>query len=127
MVLGQALLKHGNIQTGINEMEEARRLDENTITLAWLGYAYATGGRIGDARKILDLMQNRPGVNYTAPYTLAVLYTGLGERDLAISTLTRGIEERSEDMVFLRVEPALDPLRSDPRFRDLLRRMGFPG
>jgi serine/threonine protein kinase/Flp pilus assembly protein TadD len=127
MVLGQALLKQGDIRTGISEMEEARRLDENTITLGWLGYAYAMGGRTGDARKILDLMKNRPGVNYTAPYTLAVLYTGLGERDLAISTLTRGIEERSEDMVFLKVEPALDPLRSDPRFKDLLRRMGFPG
>jgi len=78
-----------------------------------------------DAEKILDLMKNRPGVSYTAPYTLAVLYTGLGERDLAFSCLMHGIEERSEDMVFLKVEPALDPLRSDPRFKKLLHQMGF--
>jgi len=125
MVLGQALLKKGDIGAGISEMEEARRLDENTVTLAWLGYAYATGGRTRDARKILDLMKNQPVVKYTAPYTLAVFYTGLGERELAFTCLARGIEERSEDMVFLKVEPALDPLRSDPRFKELLHRMGF--
>jgi serine/threonine-protein kinase len=125
MVLCQALLKSGDFSRGIAEAEEARRLDENTITLAWLGYAYAVGGRVADARKILQRMKSPSGAIYVAPYTLAVLYTGLGERDAAITSLERGIEERSEDMVFLKVEPALDPLRSDPRFKSLLRHMGF--
>ena len=125
MVLGQALLKNGNVDRGIAEVEEARRLDENTVTLGWLGYAYAVGGRIEDARSILRLMKSRERAGYTAPYTLAVLYSGLGDRDAAIGCLERGIEERSEDMVFLKVEPALDPLRSDPRFKSLLHRMGF--
>ena len=63
---------------------------------------------------------------YVAPYYLALVYTGLGETDLAITELEKSYENRGGWMVILKTEPALDPLRSDPRFQDLLRRMNFP-
>ena len=64
--------------------------------------------------------------HYVSPYNIALIYHGLGERDQALAWLERGFEQRDPKMVFLRVERKWDDLRDDPRFRDLLRRIGFP-
>jgi hypothetical protein len=59
-------------------------------------------------------------------YSVAVVYAGLGEKDRAFEWLERAYKGHDNDMSFLKVDPPLDPLRSDPRFQDLLRRMNFP-
>ncbi len=62
---------------------------------------------------------------YVSAYDIAVIYLGLGEKDQAFAWLERAYEERCPTLEFLKVEPSLDPLRSDPRFADLLRRMNL--
>ncbi len=56
---------------------------------------------------------------------MAIIYTGLGEKEKAFEWLEKAYEDRSELMTWLKVDPRLDPLRDDPRFQDLLRRVGF--
>jgi hypothetical protein len=62
---------------------------------------------------------------YIPPYTIALAYNGLGEHDKALSWLERAFDQRSAAMVFLKVEPKWNNLRSDPRFQNLVRRMGL--
>ena len=62
---------------------------------------------------------------YVSPYDLAVLYTGLGEKDKALEELNRAYDGRAGWAIYLKVEPLFDALRDDPRFKDLLHR-GFP-
>jgi len=63
---------------------------------------------------------------YVSPYNVALIYAGLGEKDQALAWLERAFAERSTWMPYLKVDPWLDNLRSDPRFQGLLRRMNFP-
>jgi tetratricopeptide (TPR) repeat protein len=91
----------------------------------WLARALALAGKRQEARKIIErALQSKQ--RYVAPLPLALAYVALGEKNLAFSALERVYVERSIELVYLRVEPGLDPLRSDPRFQDLLRRMNFP-
>jgi hypothetical protein len=63
---------------------------------------------------------------YVSPYSIALIYTGLGEKEQAFAWLEKAYEDRSSLMIYLKVEPMLDSLRSDPRFTDLLHRIGLP-
>jgi hypothetical protein len=62
----------------------------------------------------------------TGPETIATVYAGLGDRDKAFEWLEKAYQERSPRLTWLKVEPMLDSIRSDPRYADLLRRMGLP-
>jgi len=64
--------------------------------------------------------------HYVSPYLIAVIYVNLAEQDQAFQWLEKAFEERDPYLTYLRVEPALDPLRSDTRFRDLVNRMDVP-
>ena len=83
-------------------------------------------GRREEARKVLrDLDQRREEGSFSG-FLLALVHLGLEDRDEAVSALQRAEEERDVLIPFINVWPALDPLRSDPRFQDLVRRMNFP-
>jgi tetratricopeptide (TPR) repeat protein len=99
--------------------------ERTSIILGSLGHAYAASGRSGEALKILDELKEMAKQKYVSAYDLAVLYTGLGDKDHAIEQLNKAYEERAGWIINLRVEPLFDPLRSDPRFADLLRRLGL--
>ena len=90
-----------------------------------LGHAYAVAGRPSEARKILDDLHRLAEERYVLPYGFALIHVGLGEHDVALAWLEQAYEERNSWMPFIQVEPRLDPLRSDPRFQDLLRRMNL--
>ena len=62
---------------------------------------------------------------YVSSYSLAIIYTGLGETDAALASLQKAYEERHDRLIYLNVEPIFDDIRSDPRFRDLLRPIGL--
>jgi eukaryotic-like serine/threonine-protein kinase len=94
--------------------------------LGHLGNAYARAGRGREARECLRELKERLKDAKVGTYEVALIYTGLGEKDPAFEWLEKAYGERDQGMIFLRVDPPLDPLRSDPRFRDLLRRMNFP-
>jgi tetratricopeptide (TPR) repeat protein len=93
---------------------------------ASLAHAYALSGKKTEARKILEELNNQAKHRYISPGTLADLYFLLGDKDQAFALLDRAYDERDNMMILLKVEPIFDPMRSDPRFDDLLRRVGFP-
>ncbi len=98
----------------------------STFLVAALGHACAVSGNRGEAMKILEELSELSKQRYVAPYFMAVIHKSLGENDQAFEWLEKAYEERSNWLVFLKVEPRLDTLRADPRFQDLLRRVGLP-
>ena len=94
--------------------------------LGGLGHAYAAAGRRSDAETVLQDLLERARLSYVSPFDIALIYTALGERDTAITWMTKAVSERSTWLVYSKWEPRLDPLRNDPRFQELLRRIGLP-
>ena len=93
---------------------------------AELGYAYAVFGKKDEARKILDELKELSEREYVSSYFLALIYTGLGEKDQALEWLEKAYQERAIYLIYVGKQPQFDALRSDPRFTDLLRRVGLP-
>jgi len=124
--LGQAYLQKGMFHEAIKEFETAIELSEGSpFHVAMLGHAYAVAGDSSEAQKLLDQLEKLSVRTYVSSYSIGEVYAGLGDRDKAFEWLQRAYEERSRALVFLLVEPKLDPLRPDPRFQDLLRRVGL--
>jgi TolB-like protein/DNA-binding winged helix-turn-helix (wHTH) protein/Tfp pilus assembly protein PilF len=92
---------------------------------AMLGYAYAKAGRATDARKELQKLTDSARLRYVAPSWMAIVNIPLGDKDQAFFWLEKSYQDRSEHMLYLKVEPLIDPLRSDPRFASLLKRVGL--
>jgi adenylate cyclase len=95
----------------------------STISLAVLAHALASAGKKAEAQEILEDLLERSRTQYLPSYWIALVYIGLGETDRALEWLERAYEERSSWLVWAKVEPRFDGLRSDPRFVSLLRRM----
>jgi eukaryotic-like serine/threonine-protein kinase len=108
-------------QRGIPVTEGA----DNTLTMAGLAHAYAVSGRKTEARRLLAELQRLSEQSYVPAHDVALVYTGLGERDKAFGWLDKASEEHSFNLIYLKTEPRFDPLRSDPHFAELLRRMGL--
>jgi hypothetical protein len=95
------------------------------IVKARLAHVYAVSGRRREAVTILDdLLDQRKAPN-VSDYGIAVAYAGLGESDRAMARLMNEFHARSRTMVYLGRDPYLDPIRKDPRFGDLVRRVGL--
>jgi tetratricopeptide (TPR) repeat protein len=99
---------------------------ENQLVADGLGWVYAVSGRRADALKIAKGFGDQSAHAYVDFYQLATIYAGLGEKDEAFQLLEKGYEERSAGMAYLAVDPFWDGLRSDPRYADLLLRIGLP-
>ncbi len=95
--------------------------------VAGVGHGYAVSGRKAEALKIIRELQERSKKEFVPSYTIATIYAGLGEKEQALHHLTKSYEEGSFYMIHLKVEPILDPLRSDSRFTDLMRKVGMCG
>jgi TolB-like protein/Tfp pilus assembly protein PilF len=124
--LGRAYGKLGRLPQAIAELQKAERLSGG-IADAWsgLGVAYAAQGDETRAREILEKLKTQSDP-YVPPYGVAAVYANLGEKDHAFENLQKAYEQGSIYMTFLVVDPEMDPLRSDPRFAELLRKMGLP-
>ncbi|MEO8436480.1 MAG: winged helix-turn-helix domain-containing protein, partial [Pyrinomonadaceae bacterium] len=119
-----AYVQKGKYDQAIAACQKAIDASErSSLVLAVLGYAQAAAGRKGEALKVLDELKAMSKQKYVSPYDLAVLYTGLGEKDRALEQLSKAYEERAGWIINLKVEPLFDPLRSDPRFAELVRRL----
>jgi serine/threonine protein kinase/Flp pilus assembly protein TadD len=108
---------------------EARSATElssaQTVSVAYEGYALAKLGKYEEARIVLDRLLKLSKERFVPPYHIALLYNGLGERNEAFAWLERGFEQRDPKMTFLKVDPKWNNLRDDPRFVDLMRRVGL--
>jgi tetratricopeptide (TPR) repeat protein len=122
--LGSAYVQKSMYKEGTAEFEKELAISPSyAVALSWLGYADAVAGRRAEAQKVLDQLNDLSKQKYVSPIGRARIYAGLREKDQAFEWLEKGYEDRS--IPALKVEPALDPLRSDPRFADLLRRMNL--
>jgi TolB-like protein/class 3 adenylate cyclase/Tfp pilus assembly protein PilF len=125
---GRPYLQKGMYEEAIREVEEAVKLSGGSnISLAVLGHAYASAGRRTDAEKVLnDLLQRSKG-HYVPSYWIALVYIGLNDKEKAFEWLEKAYEDRSSWLVWMKVEPRFDFLRSDARFDSLLEKMGLVG
>jgi serine/threonine protein kinase/tetratricopeptide (TPR) repeat protein len=126
--LGRAYEHKGRMPESIAEFQRALELErDNPEIWSGLGHAYALSGKKAEAQKVLVHLKGLSAHSYVAPFDFAVIYAGLGEQDQAIAWLNRAYVDRSYYMaVYLTTDARLDSLRSDPRFADLLRRVGLP-
>ena len=90
-----------------------------------MGYALAKAGRQDEAREELNKIMAAARDRWVSPYSVALLYNGLNDREQSLAWLEKGVAERDPRMVFLLVEPKWNNLRADPRFRGLMQRVGF--
>jgi serine/threonine-protein kinase len=101
-------------------------LKDNLVVKADLAHALAVSGRMADADEALRSLLAVSRTRYVNPFEIGLVHIGLGHSDEAFQWLNRAYEERSDLVVYLRVDPRLDPVRSDPRFQEMVRRMNFP-
>jgi TolB-like protein/DNA-binding winged helix-turn-helix (wHTH) protein/Flp pilus assembly protein TadD len=124
--LGRAYARKGRFEQAIMECQTATRLSENhPFYLAWLGYAYAKAGNRKEALRILNELEVISRHKYVAAHDIAAVHVGLGKQSKALAWLEKAYEERSYTVLQLDVEPEFDSLRPDPRFQDLLHRVGL--
>jgi tetratricopeptide (TPR) repeat protein len=118
----------GKLLEAISEYQKAIEMSNGNLDpTAALAHAYAVIGRRAEAEKILRDLERKSKSGYVSPYIMATVYAGLGEKDKAFEFLERAYQERSLDVSwFLKADLRIDNLRSDPRFQDLVRRVGYP-
>lgn len=124
--LGEAYVAKGMHREGVAELQKAVALDnapERWDRYPVLAYAYAVSGNRDEALKILNEQKQQAKQSYISPYNFAIIYTGLGDRDRAFEYLNRAYDERVYVMNQFPGRPMFDSLRSDPRYKELLRRM----
>ena len=125
--IASALLHSGDAKGALAEIEQARALAGDTPDAkADLAYACARAGRQSEARAILRDLKRSARRQYVDPYEFARIEIALGDQDAALDDLERAFLMRSNLMMNLKVDPALDPIRDTPRFKDLMERMRFP-
>jgi eukaryotic-like serine/threonine-protein kinase len=116
----------GKYNEAIAAFEKALSLSpQSPLMKAELGYAYAVAGRKSDAQAALEDLQQLSSVRHISPYHLAMIHIGLGQKDRALELLNKAFDERSERLVWLRIDPRFDKMRSDRRFIDLQQRIGL--
>jgi serine/threonine-protein kinase len=123
--LGMAYEMKGDYQQAIASYKQARQLNTDPRVLALLGHAYASSGRRDEALKVLNQLKETAKQQYVPAYHFVIVYVGLGDKDQAFQWLEQTYQDRTSRMTILGVDPYLDPLRSDPRFSDLVRRVGL--
>jgi eukaryotic-like serine/threonine-protein kinase len=126
LCIGISYVNEGRFKEGIAELQKGMGLlPGDPYSMEELGIAYALSGDRARAREILSKLEN-PSQPSLPAYSIAMVYAGLADKERTISWLKKAYEERDDDMVYMKIEPVLDPFRSDPRFQDLIRRVGFP-
>ncbi|MFZ0299678.1 MAG: tetratricopeptide repeat protein [Candidatus Sulfotelmatobacter sp.] len=124
--LAQAYLQEHMYDAAVAELQEAVRLSGDSPTcIANLARAYVASGKRNEAVKLLGDLKKRSNPGYSNASEIAMIYASLGDRDQAMNWIEKGYHERFNPGVLLR--PGFDPLRSDPRFEELMRRIGLPG
>ena len=125
VLIGQVHLETSAYDKAIGALERAIELGGGPHAKAILADAYALSEQTDEARKILAGLTGRSSQTYVPPFDVALAYVGLGDYNQAFAWLGKAFNDRARAMLQLKVNPRLDPLRSDPRFADLQRRLGL--
>ena len=125
--LGSAYEAKGMYKEAIGEFQKALELSQGLIlTMGSLGHAYALNGQRKEALDLLRKLREQSAKRYVDPVAVAEIYLSLGEKDEAFRWLEKAYDDRSCWLVWYRLTPQMDPVRSDPRFKQLMRRVNFP-
>ena len=121
--LGLVLEERGDHAGAVISLERGVAMDANNDDLCQLAHAYGTAGRRMDFERTMARIMERREKGFMPAVDIAIAYAGMGERDEAFHWLELALEDHSEILKDLGVEPEVDPLRSDPRFAQILRRV----
>jgi len=121
--LGAIYVEKGLYDQGIQEFQ---KLGDVPHALGHMGNAYARQGRVAEARAILPKLKDHINRSGIGRYEIALVYAGLKENDNAFAWLEKAFQARDKGLTYLKIDPCLDPLRSDPRFQNLEMRVGLP-
>jgi len=123
---GWAYGQQGKYEAAIAELNKMRDLREGFVpATSELGYVYAISGRRAEAQKLVKELQERATHEFIDPYYVAIIYLGLDDQEQTFAWLNRAHQERSSWLLWMRVEPKFDRLRSDARFAELVQRVGL--
>jgi len=125
VTLGMAYEQKGEVAKAIDEFKKAYRLEKNAIVLGFLGHAYAQVGRMDEARKILEELEELSKRIYVPAFIIGLIYTSFGQNTQAFEWFEKAYAAHNEWLNWWKVAPEVDILRSDPRFQDLLSRLNL--
>jgi TolB-like protein/Tfp pilus assembly protein PilF len=123
--LGSAYAMKGAFSEALSEYQKAHQLNDDPHVVALTGRLYAVSGKRAEALKTLAQLKSIARERYVPDYSIALVYAGLGEKDQAFELLEKSYRDHTVDMLTIYYDPLIDNLRSDPRFTDLLRRVGL--
>jgi tetratricopeptide (TPR) repeat protein len=124
--LGWAYDQKSMYEEAIREFKRVQTISRDDLAaVTSLGHTYAMSGKKVQAQGVIDRLKELSEQQHVPPYDIALIYAGLGEKDQAFEWLQKACEERSSWMIWIKVDPRLDNLRTDPRFKDLTQRVGL--
>jgi serine/threonine protein kinase len=124
--LGMIYAQTGSISEAIVEAQKGVQLSDSPLARGVLGYSYATAGKKSEARKIAADLQGHFDERFVCPFEIGTIYIRLGEKEESFRWLDRAYEERSICISGMKFDPRLDPIRSDPRYDTMVRKLNFP-
>jgi TolB-like protein/Tfp pilus assembly protein PilF len=125
-IAGRAYMRLNDYAKAIAHLKQARSdTGEMPLMDAALGLAYAVSGKMAETMKLAESFKASAKKRYIPPTYFGMLFAGMGDKDKALVWLERAYTERADGLTWLNVEPMLDEVRSDPRFEDLIRRIGL--
>ena len=126
-ILGQAYEQKREFNLARAELQKAVELSHNSpLMISALAHADALSGNQEEAQRLLQQLMAQSRKQYVSPFYVAVVYIALGKTEMAMDWMEKAFADHSNGLVFLKVEPELDPLRSNPRFIALQKRLNFP-
>ena len=125
--IGLCYEQKGMYQEAVDQLQKGIAVSggRGVNSIASLAHAYGLAGQHGEAQKILAELEKRSKKTYVSSYQIALVYLGLGQNDKAMKHLDNAYQEHSTLLTYLKMDPRFDPLRSDPRFQDLVHRVGL--
>jgi tetratricopeptide (TPR) repeat protein len=124
--MGWAHEQKGDYEEAIRQYQRAAQLDDSPLIMAALGHTYVMSGRRDEALRVLEEMQQLSRSRHVSSYHFAIINAALSEHDEAFRWLEKSYAAREEALVWLKVDPRLDALRTDARFINLQQRVGLP-
>jgi tetratricopeptide (TPR) repeat protein len=125
-ILGRAYRRLGESAKAIAQLKTATKSSgELPLVDAVLGLAYAVSGRQEQAQKIVETFTTAARKRYIPPTYFAIVFAGLGQKEKALEWLEKAYQDRADLLTWVNVEPMMDDVRSDPRFQDLIRKIGL--
>jgi tetratricopeptide (TPR) repeat protein len=124
-IAGRSYMRLKEHAKAISHLEQARATGEMPLMDAALGLAYALDGKMKETMKLAEEFKAAAKKRYIPPTYFGMLFAGMGDRDKAMTWLDKAYAERADGLTWLNVEPMLDEVRSDPRFQELIRKIGL--